>query len=206
MNTWYSDSFKWPADLKNWRGKAETAAVAADWIARLCPQKRNVIQAGGCSGVWPLMLALHFGYVYTFEPAPTNFACLKENIAATPNISAFNHALYDTRKLVEMTRTKPRAGMWEVDGPGGDSEVVITQAVTLDDFLGDIAVDALVLDVEGSELPAWRGAEKMITKHRPLLWFEFNRNVPALEAWLADHGYARPTKTIGRDAFSIYQQ
>lgn len=200
ITTWNCEGFVWPADLKNWRGKAETAAAAADWIARLCPQRRNVIQAGGCSGVWPLMLAEYFGHVYTFEPAPTNFACLTQNIAATPNISAFNHALSDTRRLVEMTRTKPRAGMWEVGGPGD------TLAVTLDDFLGDIVVDALVLDIEGSELPAWRGAEKIITKYRPLLWFEFNRNVPALEAWLADHGYAPPTKTLGRDAFSIFQQ
>lgn len=194
-----SDSFVWPADLVNWRGKADTAEAAANWIARLCPQKRNVIQAGGCSGVWALMLAQHFEHVYTFEPAASNFAVLSKNVAATPNISAYNNALSDSRRMVEMTRTKPRAGMWEVGGPGD------TLAVRLDDFLGDIVVDALVLDIEGSELAAWRGAEQMITTHRPLLWFEFNRNVPAIEAWLADHGYAKPTRSLGRDSFSVYK-
>lgn len=194
-----SSGFVWPPDFKNWMGKTEIAESAANMIARLCPQRRVVVQAGGCSGLWPLTLAQHFGHVYTFEPAATNFTCLQQNIAGVPNISAFNHALSDTRRLVEMTRTKPRAGMWEVGGPGD------TLAVTLDDFLGDIAVDALVLDVEGSELPAWRGAEQMITKHRPLLWFEFNRNVPAIEAWLADHGYTRPRRSIGRDSYSTYQ-
>ena len=190
--------FVWPPDFKNWAGKSGVADAAVARIASLCLQKRVAVQAGGCSGLWPITLAQHFGHVYTFEPALTNFECLRQNIAGVPNISAFNHALSDTRRLVGLTRSKPRAGMWQVDGPGD------IQAVTLDEFLGDIVMDALVLDIEGSEWAAWRGAERLIKTCRPVLWYEFNRNEAALEKWLAEHGYSRPQAGIGRDKFSVY--
>ena len=192
-----SSQFVWPPDFKNWAGKSAVAEAAADRIVSLCPHTRVVVQAGGCSGLWPITLAQHFEHVYTFEPAVTNFDCLQQNIAGISNISAFNHALSDTRRLVGLTRTKVRAGMWQVNGPGD------ILAVTLDDFLGDIAVDALVLDVEGSELAAWRGAERLIATCRPVLWYEFNRNEGALESWLAEHEYTRPQAGIGRDRFSV---
>ena len=194
-----SKDFLWPSDFTNSAGKVLVAEAAVNRIVGLCPvRRRAAVQAGGCSGLWPLTLAQHFSHVYTFEPSQTNFKCLQQNIAGHSNVSASDCALSDERRLVGLTRTKPRAGMWEVNGEGD------IQAVTLDDFLGDIEVDALVLDVEGSELAAWRGAERMIIKHHPVLWFEFNRNVDALKAWLADHGYTQPQVGIGRDAFSVY--
>jgi FkbM family methyltransferase len=156
-----------------------------------------VIQAGGCSGLWPLTLARYFSWVYTFEPAQSNFEVLRQNVAGVANISAFDHALSDTRQRVGLTREKPQAGMWHVEGSGD------IQAIALDEFLGDVVVDALVLDVEGSELAAWRGAERLIMAHQPLLWFEWGHNTEALEAWLAAHGYTPPIGGIGRDKFSL---
>lgn len=194
-----SSTFVWPPDFKNWAGKSLVADAAATRIASLCRQKRVVVQAGGCSGLWPVTLAQYFDQVYTFEPATTNFQCLQQNIAGHANISAFDCALSDERRRVGLTRTKPRAGMWQVEGSGD------IQAVTLDEFLGDTVVDALVMDVEGSELAVWRGAERLITTYRPLLWYEFNRNEAALEAWLDGHGYTRPQTGIGRDKFSVYK-
>lgn len=193
-----SSDFVWPSDFKNSAGKEIVAEAAALKIVSLCPQRRVVIQAGGCSGLWPLTLAKHFGQVYTFEPAQSNFKCLWHNIAGTPNISAFDLALSDARRMVGLVREKPRAGMWHVVGEGD------IQAVTLDEFLPDVAPDAIVLDVEGSEPAAWRGAERLITTHRPLLWFEFNRNQDVLRSWLAEHGYTPPKPGVGRDWYSVH--
>ena len=194
-----SDEWCWPADLTNRKGKRLIAEWAAARIAQLSPQRRVVVQAGGCSGLWPVALAQHFERVYTFEPAPHNFECLRQNIARVPNIKAFNCALGDRPRRAALAREKPQAGMWEVTEAHGDTSVV-----RLDDVLGGSVIDALVLDVEGSELAAWTGAERLVVLHRPLMWFEFNRNVAALDAWLVERGYSRPKAGIGRDWFSVY--
>lgn len=188
----------YPPDLTYPAEKTATAAYAATSIAGLAPARRAVVQAGGCSGIWPLALAQHFEQVFTFEPEPTNFACLRANVATVPNISAYDYALGETRTCVGMTRPKAQAGLWRVTGDGD------IQMVRLDDFLGDVAVDALVLDVEGSEVPAWRGAEQLIATHRPVLWFEFMNHTADIEAFLAAHGYTRPTHGIGGDCYSIH--
>ena len=194
------EDLRLPPDFTFAPHKIATAKIAAGIIATLSgmERRRNVVQAGGCSGMWPLALSKHFGHVYTFEAEPTNFKCLHANIEGVENISAFDCALSDTRQLVGLSRPKPRAGLWRVDGPG---EIL---AVTLDDFLGDIEVDALGLDVEGSELSVLRGAERMITKHRPLLWLEMTTNVPAVDAWLVEHGYSPLQQHWQRDGFSRF--
>lgn len=215
------NEMRYPPHFKVAGSKAHLAVFGAGVIASLSsPRRRNVIQAGGCAGMWPLALAPLFDQVYTFEADPTNFHCLLHNVRDVSNISAFNHALSDSRQLVSLSRPKLRAGAWQVDGAGAllkprtaTSEAEIAhdpiiqgiQAVTLDEFLGDVAVDALVLDVEGSELRALRGAERMITRHHPLLWMEFQHNHDELCAWLLAHGYDVPQWGIPPDVFSVWK-
>lgn len=190
----------WPPHFKMIENKAATAQLSAAVIACASGSRRhNVVQAGGCSGLWPLALARHFDHVYTFEPDLTNFKCLQHNIAGMENIQAFDFALSDTRRCVGLTRPKLGAGLWRVDGPGD------IQAVTLDDFLGDVSVDAIVLDVEGSELDVWRGAERLIHEHRPLLWFEMRKdNAAQVEEWLQAHHYGPPVRSSRMDFYSTY--
>ena len=187
-----------PPDFTFPQAKAATAYVAAKVISALTPERRTVVQAGGCVGLWPLALSKYFQTVYTFEPAQTNFECLEANIASQGNIWAFRAALGATRKQVGLTRHKTQAGLWRVDGEGD------IQMETLDGVLRDEPIDALVLDVEGSELPAWWGAERLIDTYHPLLWFEYLQNTPAIEAFMRDHGYAPPMCGIGNDYYSIH--
>lgn len=188
----YPPGFTYPRD------KWVTAQIAAARIAGLVSERRAVVQAGGCAGLWPIALANYFTHVYTFEPEPMNLQCLQANVATVPNISAYPYAVGETSGRVGLTRPKAGAGLWRVEG---DGEIPM---VRLDDVLGDVAIDALVLDVEGSELQAWRGAEQLITAHRPLLWFECLHHTPALGDFLATHGYARPVRGIGGDGYSIH--
>lgn len=187
-----------PPDFTFPREKAEIAKIAAKSIATLAPARGVVVQAGGCSGLWPLALAKYFRHVYTCEPNPVNFECLEANVAARPNITAFPYALGEKPAKVGLTRTKPGAGLWRVDG---DGEIPM---MALDDVLGDAAVDAIVLDVEGFELPALQGATRTIAAHRPLLWFECLRDPSALHAFLVAHGYTRPKQGIGRDYYTVH--
>jgi FkbM family methyltransferase len=188
----------YPPDFTFPKEKTVTAEVAAHTIATMASDHRVVVQAGGCSGLWPLALAKHFKQVYTFEPATINFKCLKANVASVGNIAAFPCALGDKRQGVGLTRPKVGAGLWRVDGDGD------VPMVPLDDILGDVVVDAIVLDVEGSEVQALRGAERLITAHRPLLWFENIHNTQAIEAFVMAHGYTVPARGVGGDCYSIH--
>lgn len=187
-----------PPDFTFPKDKIVTAHVAAKMIADLLPERRTVVQAGGCAGLWPLALAHYFPRVYTFEPAPANFACLKANVAETPTIVAVQAALGATFGRVGLTRPRPKAGLWRVEGDGD------IPLVPLDAVLGETPIDALVLDVEGSELAALRGAERLIARDHPLLWFEFTDHTAELTAFLADHGYGSRTKGVGGDMYSVH--
>jgi FkbM family methyltransferase len=188
---------RFPPDFTFPEEKTVTAHVAAQAIAGLVTERRAVVQAGGCSGLWPLALSQYFERVYTFEPAPSNFPYLSQNIAGKPSITAYPVALGETPCGVALVRTKPKAGLWRVDGDGE------TPMVRLDAVVAE-PVDAIVLDVEGSELPALRGAERLIAAHRPLLWFEFMHDTDALSAFMAAHGYTPPVHAIGGDCYSVH--
>lgn len=187
----------YPPDFTYPHEKLATAARAAQSIAGLASGHRGVVQAGGCSGMWPLALAPYFERVYTFEPEPMNVQCLRANVADARNISASACAVGDRRASVGLTRPKVQAGLWRVDGDGD------IPMVRLDDVVDD-AVDAIVLDVEGFEVQALRGAERLIAEHRPLLWFEFLHHIEAIEAFLAAHGYMKPMHGMGGDCYSIH--
>lgn len=188
----YPPDFTFPAQ------KHLAAHVAAQSIAGLASGRRAVVQAGGCAGLWPLALSQYFAHVYTFEPAPGNFQCLRANVAGTPSITACATALGETTAAVRLTRPKAQAGLWRVDGDGD------IPMVRLDDVLEDTPIDALVLDVEGSEVATWRGAERLIEAHRPLLWFEYLQHTAAIDAFLAAHDYTAPVRGVGGDCYSVH--
>lgn len=174
------------------------AKHAAARIAVLCRRTKVCVQAGGHIGLWPRELARLFRRVYTFEPNRENFAALQRT-ASAHNVTAVQAALGATPGTVALRNTTGKSGMW-FTVPG--DEVRVT---TVDD-LKLTAFDALVLDVEGDELPALEGAERSIRQHRPLIWFEGHlRNDGRTErviAWLLDRGYDEPRKGFGRDLYT----
>lgn len=187
-----------PPDFTHPDDKRDVAELAAKCIAGLSANRRAVVQAGGCSGLWPLALSTAFNRVYTCEPHPVNFQYLEKNVATVPTITAFPYAVGDREALVGLTRSRAQAGLWRVDG---DGEIPMRP---IDDLVGDAPIDALVLDVEGGELAALRGAERVIDSHHPLLWFEFLHDTDAITDFLIAHGYARPARGIGADWYSVH--
>lgn len=189
---------RYPPDFTVPGQKHIAASLAAESIAGLSRDRKVVVQAGGCAGLWPMALADHFDEVYTFEPEPTNFQYLRANVASRPNVYAYDYALSDTRGRTGLTRPKAQAGLWRMEG---DGEIPV---VTLDEFCGDLVIDALVLDVEGHEVPALKGAEQLITRHRPLLWFEYLQHTSEIDAFLEAHDYTSPAYGMGIDRYSVH--
>lgn len=188
----------WPPDFIGKQRKALVAEEAAAMIARLCPWRRSVVQAGGCAGLWPIALAQYFNTVFTFEPQADNFRCLLQNIHGHGNIYAYQGALGAALGKIGLMRTQAGAGLWRVTGEGDISMVTLDSCVRYRTM-----VDALVLDVEGSELEALQGAEQTIDRCRPLLWFEFRTHKAEIQAWLRAHDYSWPVAGLGRDKYSL---
>jgi len=138
------------------------------------PGRQVAVQAGGNLGLFPKRLAALFETVYTFEPAADLFAMLQAN-APEPNIIKFQAALGDQRQLVATSRHrrdgKPNnhEGITHIAGPGRIPTLRI-------DDLGLAICDWILLDLEGWELFALRGAHETIARCRPTLTVEINKS------------------------------
>jgi FkbM family methyltransferase len=140
-----------------------------------------VVQAGGNLGMYPKLLAQSFERVITFEPDPLNFYVLNLN-CPEPNITKFNAGLGASTGNVGLSRpVKHNVGMHKVSGDGHIPIVSIDVMLELD------RLDLLMLDIEGYELHALKGAEKTILKHRPVIFTE--APTAAVNEYMADLGY-----------------
>lgn len=157
-----------------------------------------VVQAGGHIGCYPKLLAAHFAKVYTFEPDELNFACLKAN-CPEQNIVAKLGCLGASNKPLGLRRsTGKNTGKHQVVEGG-------RIACTRIDDLGLEALDMLVIDVEGYEVPVLDGGMVSIERFRPLIVAEENkrlldygRRYGDIERKLAPLGY-RVVDRVGED-------
>lgn len=173
-----------------------------DLAISLCSHPRaTCVQAGGHAGVWPIHLARHFANVYTFEPEPALFACLQRNVARTGEpfgIISSSKAL-GARDGKASMRPHISAGSWRIDPLTGSVEVDMTTI----DGLKIKRCDLIVLDVEGYEVEALKGATQTIRAHRPVLHVEeLDRSKDAIRAHMKAIGY-RLVKRIHSDAVYI---
>lgn len=134
-----------------------------DYAISRCEYRRGVIQAGGHVGIYPRRLAKIFETVHTFEPDDDCFECLVENVS---HVNSYNVALGDANKSTYLELG--RLSGWSKIHPVGRQPV---QMVTLDS-MKFLHCDFLMLDLEGYELQALRGARKLIEEHSPVIQLE----------------------------------
>lgn len=109
----------------------------------------------------------HFenGHAYVFEPNPDQFAVTKEALRGYPQAELFPYGAYDRNTALRFDAMTADAGSAKVSA-SGDIEIEVRK---LDDMLRDRKVTFLKMDIEGSELAALRGAERIIREQRPKL-------------------------------------
>lgn len=157
--------FRFPAEDMAWRNLGAQSAQILDVALNETPRRRVAVQAGGNVGVLAMGLAKHFGHVYTFEPDPDNFQCLEHNVTA-PNVVKKNVALGSPGvATIGMDRTPENCGAHRVGG-FGDTPVECIDQLAL------VACDLIILDIEGYELEALKGAEWTIRTHKPTVILE----------------------------------
>lgn len=199
----------WPMgdrlEVRSRKGRLTNSRQTVDAIVAKAKTRGTCVQAGGHIGLWPLHLAQHFTTVYTFEPHCDNFRCLVRNVSAC-NVYPVRGVLGCDSGGVTITRDRPYSGVHyvkpQVRGP--------VPTFRIDDLsVSDLS--AIVLDVEGFELPALRGAEASIRAHRPLIVLEDLNlgdrlgygTMQDIETWLASLGYGAPQTLHKNDIYFL---
>ena len=145
------------------------------WLKRLLAPGARMIFAGAHLGALlvPLALACPGCEVLAFEPSPRNLRLLKMNLALNhlESVRVRNVALGATRGRTGFVENRINSGNSHVAQDAGEIEVDIAP---LD---GEVPadwprIDLMVMDVEGSEVAAMRGAHATLARTR-YLYVEF---------------------------------
>lgn len=123
-----------------------------------------VIQAGGCQGMYPKLLAERFASVFTFEPDELNYQALVLNCQDNPRIFHRNAALGAEEGMVVVHRhTMDNVGCHTVEV---SAHGTIPQ-LRIDDL--KLSPDLIWLDVEGYEINILAGAQETIKRMNPVV-------------------------------------
>jgi FkbM family methyltransferase len=162
---------------KDWEKKTFLETVERNW---------TVIEIGANQGYFTILfqkLVGKNGVVHAFEPIPATFELLKESVSNFPkNYSLHNLGTgaenFDSAEFHLPVNDHGQATMSPHDSvawKNQEIQKVICKVVRLDDFdpvTNLEKVDFIKLDAEGAELPSLRGAQKLLAKHKPILFFE----------------------------------
>jgi len=136
-----------------------------------------VLDGGGCWGD----TALYFsdkvgseGKVFTFEFVPRNLDMMRKNLELNPSLKSRIEILDSA-----LWRTSGESLSYHENGPGSrvdkdqqDSKASQVKTISIDDFVSQNEVaklDFIKMDIEGAELPALQGAEKVLRCFKPKL-------------------------------------
>jgi FkbM family methyltransferase len=177
-----------------WLGTYEPELLAA--ITDVVRPGMVAYDLGANIGYVTLMLAKMVGdegHVYAFEALPENVKRLVSNISlngmerrVTARLAAVASHSGQANFLVG-----PSIGTGKVEGSAGREEVVYpdsisVQSVALDDFVyleGNQTPDIIKMDIEGGEVLALSGMERLLTEKCPLILLELHGFEAAKVVW-----------------------
>lgn len=145
------------------------------------------------------------GRVFAFEPVPSTFALLVENLGrlGVTNVQAFPYAVSDRDARITMSipawdHGAPNYYMAHVNATSGEGEQVEVESRRIDSVLPATPSRVAVVkcDVEGHELAVLRGALGLIQRDQPAWMVEIsgdpddaNSDAGRTAALLRTHGY-----------------
>ena len=120
------------------------------------------------------------GYVYSFEPEPTNFALLKANLLRNgcTNVTAVNVAVGDKRSKLKLYIESGSIGTHSLLPKNTTAKNAIeVNVIPLDEYFKGKTVDILKVDVEGFESQVLDGAKEVL-RQAQCVFFEYNQPSP----------------------------
>ena len=188
-----------------WRGMSKMAYTLRDayepempHLARWVSKDSVAVDVGAHYGAWTIALAALGASVHAIEPARHALEILHRNIELNNlrNVITYPVALGEAETELElfMHADASRASMGDFVGKTTGVEVV--RVTTLDELIPD-RVDFIKIDIEGFELPALKGASRILAARQAVVLFEVQPQAARrsghepFAAWqlLADHGY-----------------
>jgi FkbM family methyltransferase len=146
------------------------------------------IDGGACIGNHTVYFATFCAdRVIAVEPVPRNATHLRDNVALNElsNVTIIEAALGAEPGRGAMRHFGGFHGQWTLED-GDDVDVVTLDALA--EQAGE-RVTLVKLDIEEGELNALKGAERLLTAHRPVLFIELKMQREQLEVSAFLHGY-----------------
>jgi FkbM family methyltransferase len=146
------------------------------WLRRLLGDSSRVVFAGAHIGavLIPLVRDAAARAVVAYEPSPRNFRLLSMNLQLNgmDDVITFNAALGETFGKIRFTENNINTGNSRVSPSDGE---ITVDMETLDRTIAPDwdSIDLIVMDTEGSEVAAMRGARATLAKTRNL-YVEFS--------------------------------
>ena len=179
-------------------GEREALAFIASQLRSI--ERPVVFDVGANVGDFAVAALAAFGRdcaVHCFEPSLSTFELLKGNRQlARPNIACHRLALSDREGTATLHSSEPGssiASLEQLERPVRPFDESLDERVdvtTIDRFCAQSsigAIDLLKLDIEGHELAALKGAERMIGGRRiRFIQFEFGENDISARTFLGD--------------------
>jgi FkbM family methyltransferase len=162
------------------RGEAESAVlqVLTQWLR----PGMVFYDLGANIGLFTLLagrLVGAAGKVYSFEPDAEAVGRLRRNVARNglSNVTIVDMGVWSASGEVDFVpagSSSPDSGTGKFIA-SGDATGTPTRCIALDDFVRNAAPpDAIKCDVEGAEVEALRGAERLLQAHRPWILCEMH--------------------------------
>jgi FkbM family methyltransferase len=139
------------------------------WLAGLLDSSSKLVFAGAHIGavLVPLVRAAGARAVIAYEPSPRNFQllCMNLRLNGVEGVIVRNNALGERPCSIQFTENSINTGNSRVAPAAGEIQVAME---TLDRTIpGDWdAIDLIVMDIEGTEVAAMRGAQATLAKTR----------------------------------------
>lgn len=163
----------------------------SDMIFRLVKDSDTIFDIGGNLGWYSIGLYKNKKNVtiHSFEPIPSTYKCLKENVKINEaNIVINNFGLSDKKQECTFYFHKEGSGNASAAIMDEERENIKVQCMldTLDNYFRDTnleRLDFIKCDVEGAELLAIKGGLETIKNHKPIIFAEM------LRKWAAKFNY-----------------
>ena len=204
----FEDKLSMPFRLFN-VGYYETDEM--DMILNIVEDNWTVFDIGSNIGLHTILLNKKFKNLnmYSFEPIPNTFDILKINLGLN-NITSkiFNCGISDDNTNIQFYFNKGQtaaSSMRDLKEDKENTDIITCKVMTLDSFCEEQKIekiDFIKIDVEGSELLAFKGGMKVLEKYKPIIFSEM------LRKWAKKFGYhpndiINLLSQIGYTCFSI---
>jgi len=139
-------------------------------IKRLVKRGQTCLDIGANIGYFTLIMAKQAGQVHAFEPEPRNFDILQKNMALNniQNVMLYNSAVAEASDKATLHLCGMNRGMHRLYQSHWCNEgTVEVQTVRIDDLVQQ--ADFVKMDIEGAELGALKGMEKLLERGTTVL-------------------------------------